>query len=445
MLLAFLPFSFELSAFVHLSAQIIEKLPDLLRSYQFMTSINLSDSPFRHSQTRPSVHVAGGDGPYGNTRTALAQMDLSPARGKRVLLKPNAGRVAPPGAGITTHPQVVAAAIDAFIEVGADVAVGESPILGVKTKDAFDAIGITLIARERDCRLIDMDARRYVEVPVPDGIAIDSLKVCPDVLEHDLVVSVPVMKTHMHTGVTLAIKNMKGCLWRRSKVELHMLPPVAGRDEKPIDIAIADMSAILRPHLSIIDGTVGMEGLGPSAGQAKPLGVVVVSADAFAADAIACKLMGTEAEKIPHLRIGAERGYGVIDLDCIEVTPESWHDWISPFSPPPENLSIEFPNVTILDKNSCSACQSTLLLFLQHYGNRLFDHFPSGTSVRIAIGEGHAEVPEGTLCIGNCTALHRGKGIFIPGCPPVSSQILSAISGKPSVDSRDGHIEKPDI
>jgi uncharacterized protein (DUF362 family) len=409
-----------------------------------MTSIHLTDSPFCHLPSHPSVYVAAGDGPYGNTRAALAQIDLSPVRGKRVLLKPNAGRVAPPGAGITTHPQVIAAAIDAFSEAGADVDVGESPIVGVKTEEAFGVIGITSVARERDCLLIDMDARRYVEVPVPDGLAIDSLKVCPEVLEYDLVVSIPVMKMHMHTGVTLAVKNMKGCLWRRSKVDLHMLPPVEGRDEKPIDIAIADMSSVLRPHLSIIDGTVGMEGLGPSAGQAKPLGVIVVSADAFAADAIACKLMGTEAKDIPHLRIGSERGYGVIDLDCIAVTPDSWHDLISPFSPPPENLSIEFPNINILDKNSCSACQSTLFLFLKHYGNRLFDYFPSRTSVRIAIGKGHVEVPEGTLCIGNCMALHRGHGIFIPGCPPVSSQILTTISGTPSVDSMDGHIATSD-
>jgi uncharacterized protein (DUF362 family) len=409
-----------------------------------MTSISLSESPFRQSGIRPRVHVAGGDGPYGNTYAALAQVDLSPARGKRVLLKPNIGRVAPPEAGITTHPQVVAAAIDAFREAGADVAVGESPILGVKTEEAFDAAGITLIARKRDCLLIDMDARRFVEVPVPDGVAANSLRVCPEVLEYDLVVSLPVMKMHMHTGVTLAVKNMKGCLWRRSKVELHMLPPVEGHDEKPIDIAIADMSSVLHPHLSIIDGTVGMEGLGPSAGQAKPLGVIVVSADAFAADAIACKLMGTAAENIPHLRIGAERGYGVIDLDHISVTPDSWRDWSSPFAPPPENLSIEFPNINVLDKNSCSACVSTLFLFLKHYRNRLFEYFPSDSSLCIAIGKGHDEVPEGTLCIGNCMAAHRGNRIFIPGCPPISSQILTAISGKPSVDSKDGHIVTSD-
>jgi hypothetical protein len=281
-----------------------------------------------------------------------------------------------------------------------------------------------------------MDRRRFIEVPVPEGRVLQTLRVCEDVSEFDLVVSVPVMKMHMHTGVTLAVKNMKGCLWRRSKVELHMLPPVEGSGCKSLDIAIADMASVLRPHLAIIDGTVGMEGLGPSAGQAKPLDAVVVSTDAFAADAVACQLMGTSAERIPHLQLGAERGYGVIDLTRVTVTPDRWRDGISPFEPPPKNLTIEFPNITVLDDTSCSACQSTLLLFLKKHKDRIFDYFPSGShGIHIAIGKGHTAVPAGTLCIGNCTADHRDEGIFVPGCPPVGSQILAALTGQTGTDA----------
>jgi len=403
-----------------------------------------ADSPRRPLSAQPSVYVAQGDGPYDNTRRALEQVDLSAVRGKRVLLKPNAGRVAPAGAGVTTHPEVVAAAIDAMREAGADPAVGESPIVGVKVREAFEVTGIAAVARQRNCPLIDLDRRRSVEVPVPEGRVIRSLKVCAEAREREFIVSLPVMKMHMHTGVTLAVKNMKGCLWRRSKVELHMLPPVEGSELKPIDFAIADMSSVLRPDLAVIDGTVGMEGLGPSAGKPKPLDAVVAGTDVYAADAVACRLMGVEAERIAHLAIGADRGYGVIDLDRIRVAPESWREGISPFAPPPENLAIEFPNVTVLDNNSCSACQSTLLLFLMRYRDRLFDYFPSGDNVRIAIGRGHTELPEGTLCLGNCTAKQKGGGIFVPGCPPVGSQILSAISGKPAVDIMDGHSKKMD-
>ena len=400
-----------------------------------MQRLNIQKSPFEKSPNRPKVSVTTGNGPYKNTRHALDNFDLSPARTKRVLLKPNAGRLAQAGEAVTTDPQVVAAAIDAFREVGADVAIGESPIVGVNTLEAFDTCGITAIARQRQCPLIDMNERPGVDVNVPDGLAIDTLKLCSEVLEFDLIVSIPVMKMHMHTGVTLAVKNMKGCLWRRSKVKLHMLPPVEGYDEKPLNIAISDLAGVLRPHLSIIDGTVGMQGLGPSAGEAKELGVVVVGADAFAADAVACRLMGTDAKDIPHLAISAKRGYGIIDLNKISVSPANWENWAAVFDAPPENLAINFPNVKIMGENSCSACQSTILLLLKHHGEQLLEYFPKDSVLNIAIGKGHSELPWDTLCIGNCTVRHRDKGIFVKGCPPVESEIIRIVSGNPSEDS----------
>ena len=223
----------------------------------------MSNKPFKRDATCASVFVASGYGPYDNTRNALANIDLSPAVNKRVLLKPNIGRDEKPETGINTHPQVVAAAIDAFREAGADVAVGESPITGVKMSEAFQTSGIAAVAKERNCPLLDMDIHPYVPIDIPDGVAIKSLKICREVSQYDIIVSVPVMKMHMHTGVTLSVKNMKGCLWRRSKVDLHMLAPLVEHKEKPLNIAIADMASVLRPGLSIIDGTFGMEGLGP--------------------------------------------------------------------------------------------------------------------------------------------------------------------------------------
>lgn len=387
----------------------------------------LETDRFFDAHARRSVQVAHGEGPYRNARRALATVDLAAARGKRVLLKPNIGRVAAAGSGVVTHAEVVAAAIDAFREAGAEVAVGESPIVGVDMQDAYAACGLEAVARERECPLIDMDRRRPVKVAVPEGRVIHQLRVCAEVLEYDLVVSLPVMKMHMHTGVTLSVKNMKGCLWRRSKVELHRLPAVAGSRDKPLDLAIADMASVLRPGLALIDGTVGLEGLGPSAGRPKPLDVVVVGADPFAADAVACRLMGTTAEEVPHLRLGAERGCGVIDLDRLAVAPDAWPDLVAPFARPPANLAIEFPNITVIDRSSCSACQSTLLLFLNKHKERLFDYFPGQTAVSVAIGKCPGEVPAGTLLVGNCTAHHREQGIFVPGCPPVGSQILAAL------------------
>ncbi|UCD48789.1 MAG: DUF362 domain-containing protein [Phycisphaerales bacterium] len=404
----------------------------------------LAKNPFLQSSARPFVAVAHGQGAYANTRAALQALDLTPVAGKRILIKPNAGRVALPGEGITTHPEVAAATIDALRAAGAEVAIGESPITGVDATEAFEATGIATVARQRDCPLIDLDRRPPVDVALGEGQVLHRIKVCAEVLEHDLVVSVPVMKMHMHTGVTLSVKNMKGCLWRRSKVKLHMLPAVEGDANKPINIAIADMASALRPHLAIIDGTVGMEGLGPSAGDPKTVDIVVAGADTFAADAVACRLMGTSAEAVPHLALGAARGYGVIDLDAIDVTPDNWHDWAVTFAGPPANLSIQFPNVTVLDNNSCSACQSTVLLFLKRYRDQLFDYFPDMEHLTLAIGKGHQELPEQTLCVGNCTARPKDQRPFVKGCPPVASEILRVLTGKPSIDTKDGRSPQAD-
>jgi hypothetical protein len=135
--------------------------------------------------------------------------------------------------------------------------------------------------------------------------------------------------------------------------------------------------------------------------------------------------MGISANSIPHLKMAADRGYGVIDLDKINVSPPNWEDVRSPFSLSPNTLSLEFPGFTILDKQSCSACQSTLLMFLKQHGEQLLKERTDDKDITIAIGKGHADLPEGTLCVGNCTAKHRKNRAFVPGCPPVSSEILN--------------------
>ena len=135
--------------------------------------------------------MAHGRGAYDNTLKALGSFPLQVVQGKRLLLKPNAGRMGHSSEGITTHPEVVAAAIDAFRQAGADVAVGESPITGVKTMEAFDSTGIADVTKKRDCPLIDMDQRQFVEMDIPDGRVLHKLKLCPEVLEFDMIISIP--------------------------------------------------------------------------------------------------------------------------------------------------------------------------------------------------------------------------------------------------------------
>lgn len=379
------------------------------------------------------VVVSKGKDPYQTARKALRAYPLPNLEGKKILIKPNAARLASPGHGVTTHPLVVKAVIDHLREAGVkDPVIGESCIFGVKAEEAFRVTGIEEVAAKAGVELIDLDQGEPMEMVTPGGRIVKKIKVPALLKAFDYLVSVPVMKTHMHTRVTLSIKNMKGLLWRREKARFHQLQYDENitRGDKELDIAISDMASVLLPHLAIIDGTVGMEGMGPAYGKKKKMGLIVVGKNALSTDAVAAQLMGFHPETIPHLRLSSEKGLGEIDLRRISIQPEDYLKWTNPFDPPPTKLSVAFSNVIVHDEGSCSACLSTLLVFLQNYHSQLTDDRLQGRHIHVGIGKYLNACPKGTIFIGNCTSKMKEKGIFIQGCPPVASDILEALEGK---------------
>jgi hypothetical protein len=195
------------------------------------------------------------------------------------------------------------------------------------------------------------------------------------------------------------------------------------------------MASVLSPHLAIIDGTMGMEGMGPAYGRRKKVGVIVAGNPAVSADAVAARLMGFSPEVIPHLKLSAEKGLGEVRWRSISVEPKDFLKWETPFTPPPSQLSIPYPDVRVYDEGSCSACLSTLLVFLNDYRSRLTDyHLPDG-KIHMAIGKNVNDCPKGTLLIGNCTSKMKRKGIFVQGCPPVASHIWETLSGEKGKDN----------
>ena len=380
----------------------------------------------------PVVGVGAGRGPYDNIRTALSAVDLSFVAGKTVLIKPNVGRLAPPHSGINCSPEAVAACVDAFKEAGAArIAVGESPIQGVDVREAFESAGVTRVVRERSVELIDLDKDPPVSLKLRKGAIIPSVRVCRRVLEFEVVVSLAVMKTHMHTGVSLSLKNVKGMLYRRQKVEFHQLSGEGLADGvRPLDVAISDLVAVLRPHIGVIDGWIGLEGLGPSAGTPKKADLAVASLDPVAADAVACRLMGLDAGEIPHISLAAKKGAGVADLKKIRTVPADTKKLVCPFARPPTALALAFPDVAIYEAGACSACLSTAMLFIQRYKDRLKKYKLADGKLHMVLGKDTANVPAGTIVIGNCAAKHKGKGPFAKGCPPVGSAIFKAVTGR---------------
>jgi len=379
------------------------------------------------------VIVLKGKDPYLTTKKALVQFPLPNLKGRRILIKPNAARLAVPGEGVTTHPRVVEAAIDHLEEMGAsEIAIGESCIFGVDPEQAFRVTGMKEVSDKKGIELIDLDGVAPMEIRIPGGKILKSIRVPAILKKFDFIISIPVMKTHMHTRVTLSIKNMKGLLWRREKARLHQLryKGEVAQGDKALDIAISDMASVLFPHLAIIDGTTGMEGMGPSYGAKKEAGLIVAGNNPVCTDAVAARLMGFKPEEIPHLYLSAEKGLGEIQLEKLSIEPKNYLKWQNPFVPPPTELSLPFPDLVVHDQGSCSACLSTLFVLLHRHQDELTDHRLGDDKIHLGIGKHLENVPSGTILIGNCTHKMKKRGVFVRGCPPVASEILRSLQSK---------------
>jgi len=390
------------------------------------------------------VRVSKGEDPFQTTERVLQELPLPDLKGKKVLIKPNAARLASPGEGVTTHPSVMAATLRHLKARGAGrIVIGESCIFGVDAEEAFRVTGMQEISEKNGVELVDLDQGPSTEIPILGGKVIKKIKVPALLKEFDFIVSLPVMKTHMHTQVTLSLKNMKGVLWRREKARFHQLryDERVTQGYKELDIAISEMASVLLPHLAIIDGTVGMEGMGPAYGTRKKMGVVIAGNNALSADAVAARLMGFDPEAIPHLRLSAGKGLGEIQPGRISVEPQDYLKWEVSFAPPPSRLSIPYPDVRVYDEGSCSACLSTLLVFLNEYHERLKDYRLDDRKFHIGIGKNLNGCPKGTLFIGNCASKMKRKGIFVQGCPPVSSRIWEVLSGRKEKGKEHGVLE----
>jgi uncharacterized protein (DUF362 family) len=381
---------------------------------------------------RPKVGIRQGGNPAGMTVELLREVVTQDFRNRSVLVKPNLGFLGDSGTGIITHCEVVRGVVRFMKEVGAQPFIGDSCIFGVNPKEVFERSGTATIAREEGVDLINLDEGRPVPFHVPDPYAVDGFKVSSYAAEADRIVSVPVMKTHMHVIASLSLKNMKGCLHQREKMRFHHLREedrfLAWHPYKNLDRAVADLASVLYADLAVIDGIVAMEGLGPGLGEPKPLGLVLAGEDSIATDIAALFLMGFTEKELPHLALAmTKRKRTGLTFEDLDVDREAFLALRSPFKRAvPEDISAQFPEFTITSGETCSACDATMMAFLKTWGKSY-----SGKDVpQIAMGkriDPRRIHKERCILVGNCTAKLREMGIFLEGCPPIPSDILKAI------------------
>lgn len=245
------------------------------------------------------------------------------AGGRKVLLKPNLMMPKPAGHPATTHVLFVRAVAELFLDKGAEVTIGESAAgsqAGLSfTKASLKASGLEAVAAEIGARLVNFDLGEAVRRPVDNPYA-SSIPVARAVLDADLVVSLPKLKTHTFANIiTGAVKNMYGTVPGQVKADFHRLAP------RPAEFftVVRDLYGIIRPGLAIFDAVESMEGNGPSAGGLVTTGLIIASSDGVAADAVASELIGVSAEKVLTTRLCAEAGLGRGRIEDIEIVGES--------------------------------------------------------------------------------------------------------------------------
>ncbi|MCW3978738.1 MAG: DUF362 domain-containing protein [Candidatus Bathyarchaeota archaeon] len=246
---------------------------------------------------------------------------LGVKEGDVVVVKPNAKNPSPSGYGIITDPSVVEACVSLAFKQGAKkvkIADGAAyPTGAYDTIAAFQASGIAEVARRWDVELVDLNSYDSLDVDVRDGYVLDWVRVGRSVMEADVVINVPVLKTHRGTLLSSCLKNVGvGCATREEKKRLHRLG---------IDEGLVDVYSIVRPRFNVVDGIVALEGDGPNLppGRSKPLGLIVAGSDGLAVDVVCAKIMGIDPNKVKHLRLAKEKGLGVMDPEEIEVKGES--------------------------------------------------------------------------------------------------------------------------
>ncbi len=329
----------------------------------------------RGQRTASRVALIQGDDRYSNITQALAliadEVDLSNVR--RLLIKPNFVVTHNPLAA--THVDAVRAVLD-FLRARYDgpITIAEGPSVQ-RAAEGFQAYGYEPLVESHGVTLTDLNDDEPWPVTVYDRRWRPlRLHLARSVVESDFRISVGPPKTHDVVIVTLSLKNMvmgslishhthrsppsglnlggiKRFLWRlvppgvrrlpsaewltframsrepSDKMRMHQSYPV-------INLNLALIAPLVKPHLAVIDAFEAMEGDGPTHGTAVPLHLALVSRDALAADVAGTTLMGFDPDQVGYLHYCRKLALGEGDLDRIEIAGNATlAECIRPFRP----------------------------------------------------------------------------------------------------------------
>ncbi len=239
------------------------------------------------------------------TLGALGGMNRFVRPGDRVVIKVNAAFASPPAISATSHPDLVKAAVMACLEAGAaDVVVTDNPINDPAS--CFRLTGIGPAAEAAGGRVVLPTADRFAGVTLAGARLIRDWPVLVGPLaQADCLIGMAPLKDHHRSGASMTIKNWYGLLGGRRNV-FH----------QDIHTIIAELAALVRPTLVILDAVTAMMHNGPTGGSLSDLAAtntLVAGTDPVAVDAAGAEILGRRLDQLPHLQQAADAGLGILD------------------------------------------------------------------------------------------------------------------------------------
>jgi len=244
-----------------------------------------------------------------------------PEKFTSVILKVNLRYYWDSSTGETTDPRVVSGIIDYIrggCEDGVDIIIAEADASAMRTKYAFGMLGYEKLARKKSVKLLNLCECKKVEKEVTVNNRKFALPIAQPMLDADLLINVPKLRTHRLTNISCSLKNLFGAIAIPRKIVYH----------PHLNEVIVGINKLIKPQLTIVDG-VTVLGKTPI-----KMGLVLASEDQLAVDHIAAKIMGYNPKRIKHLSVAEREGVGIVN-DIEVVGQKDFHKFSKRF--PHEN------------------------------------------------------------------------------------------------------------
>ena len=340
-----------------------------------------------------------------------------------VLIKPNSVNPSKSGTGNVTDSRVIEAVTGLVLERNPRrVVIGEGSSVGydfpyrMDSMDCMKAAGVLDVAKRFSIEVVDLNRDEQVEIKLPDAFVMERFCVAKTAWDADVILCLPVIKTHVRTGITCGLKNMKGVLPGKEKKRTH---------QSGLDRGIVDLNRAVKPHFTVVDGITGVQGTHTNVSDKVPLNLILAGNDVVAIDTVCAAVAGFDPRDILHVQLAAEAGLGVAELHHIEVRGEQVEAIARPFIPYLEAAKDLYSGATIIEKDTCTGCLGELVSTVIYLKKARFSDKLAKLTVVMGRPDSLPSLRDTPVVVGQCAREYRNVGLFVTGCPPHGIEITN--------------------